>query len=660
MEWLTKLELFSYTIENRFVFSLFDLLLCGVILLVILRKWRVETGPALKRADLLLFLSFLFLGAAFAVGAVYAGAFLFFQIHLAEATCALLSHALQAGAWLLLAASAGYRMQRSQPGTTREPPFGPAAWLLLAFLPFALAPLALLNPATALDLANLLALALALVLFYRRPLGGQNLATGAVAFMVLAAALHLGVPLAPEAGRTPALWNFEQFSWSTSLFAFAVAIGETSRDLFDRVFVRLQVAFILLASVMILVVTQTEKADHLAGIRGRTDPLAEFVGAHVDYFRQRHEPLASAVKQEDFLRRVTLGFANLPELKRIHIRAGQQALTFEISDEGKIQQRQETDAQPVEPLDGDAYFLIQELPSKAGAGSVAFYGAREFLNRHIRKRISVMFLLFTGMVALSTLMIGMVVRGASATILQQAQAIEEQQQQLLQASKLAAIGELAAGVAHEINNPATTIMSRASFLLSQADGRSASDRDDLNAIVGQAVRIAQVTRGLLTFSRPLALELRPLALERVIRESLGSVEELLDLRRICVEKELPPDLPAVRGDQPSLSRALENIFRNAVDAMPQGGTLSVRAVAEGSAGRAVRLKISDTGVGIEPDTLARIFDPFFTTKEAGKGTGLGLAIVHGIIQEHGGSITAESRTGAGTTFVISLPAEPTR
>jgi signal transduction histidine kinase len=113
----------------------------------------------------------------------------------------------------------------------------------------------------------------------------------------------------------------------------------------------------------------------------------------------------------------------------------------------------------------------------------------------------------------------------------------------------------------------------------------------------------------------------------------------------------------VLADENSLARALENLFRNAMDAMPGGGTLSIRAAKEGPPGKGVRLEIADTGIGIPESHLARVFDPFFTTKEVGKGTGLGLSIVHGIIKEHHGTITVESQPGRGTKFVIALPAE---
>ncbi len=666
MDFLNKIELFSRTGENSFVFNLFDLLLCGVIVLVSLRGWRGLPRAISRRSQLFLLLAFCSLGGAFAVSAAFAGGFLFFRTRLPQVPFDLLSHTLQALGWLLLAASVSQRPTSRHGKTGASRSRSSLACLLAAPLLLRLTgePSQLLHGAavTVLDLANLCLLGVVLVLSYRRPMDGKNLATVALAFIFMAGLLHLGVRVARDPGHSVVLWNLEQFLTTLSLFVFALAIGETSRELFDKVFVRLQIAFILLASVMILVVVQTEKTEYLASIRGRSEQLGEFVRAHVDYFRERQESLPALITQEDFLQRVTLGFGNLPELKIVRIFADGQVATFEIAENGGIRHRVETLSSPRvrTELDPDEYFLMNTLPlRRAGAGQVEFYGVREFLDRHVRKRILLIFSLFTGMVILSTLMIGMVVGGASATIRQQARAIEATQRQLMQASKMAAIGELAAGVAHEINNPATTILTRASFLLSEdSPNLSRSSGEDLKAIVTQGQRIAQITRGLLMFSRPQSLEIEAVPIDRVLETSLREVEQPITVQHISVIKNVEPHLLRVLADEDSLARALENLFRNAVDAMPQGGTLEIRAARDGPSGAQLRLEISDSGVGIEPGNLARIFDPFFTTKEVGKGTGLGLSIVHRIIKEHQGTIAVESRPGAGTKFVIILPMEP--
>lgn len=666
MEFLGKLEMFTPTVENQFVFDLFNLLLCGVIVLVILRGWRAHTRPDQSRNQLLIFLAFSLLGASFAAGAVFAGASLFFRSRLPESSFNLLSHALQAGAWFLLGASSFYRPRGQQEKLVPVGGSFLSFWPLIPLCAYQASQLAALSSKlTALaDKTNPLLLALALVLFYRRPLGRRHIATVALALLFVVALLHLGSSFQPYTKGAVVLWNLEQFTWSLSLFTFALAIGETSQDLFDKVFVRLQVAFIVLASFMILVIIQTEKTEYVASTRSRSKQLADFVRAHVDYFRARNQSLSAIIEQEDFLQRMTLGFGNLPELKLVRIITGSQVASFEIADDAKIHRALESlpPTRSAPRLETEEYFPINSLPlAVAHPGEVQFYITREFLDQHIRKRILLIFSLFTAMVALSTLMIGLVVRGASATIRRQAREIEQAQQQLLQTSKLAAIGELAAGVAHEINNPATTILSMASFWLSQ-EGRddSPGDPEDVEEVVDQAQRIAQITSALLMFSRRQALDIKAVSMDRVIETGLRSVDEQLAANQISVEKKLRPDLPRVLVDEDSLIRALQNLFRNAIDAMPDGGTLQISTAKDDPWGTRVCLEIADSGIGIEKDNLARIFDPFFTTKEVGKGTGLGLSIVHGIIKEHQGTIAVESQPGVGSKFVIILPTEEQR
>jgi len=151
--------------------------------------------------------------------------------------------------------------------------------------------------------------------------------------------------------------------------------------------------------------------------------------------------------------------------------------------------------------------------------------------------------------------------------------------------------------------------------------------------------------------------MKPVPLERIINLSLRLVDDLLPANRISVQKNLPREMIRVRADEDSLVRALENLYRNAIDAMPGGGVLTLGVFWEDRMRKRIRLEIADTGSGVQEDHIDRVFDPFFTTKEVGKGTGLGLSIVHGIIKEHQGTITIESQVGRGTRFVIVLPTE---
>jgi two-component system NtrC family sensor kinase len=233
--------------------------------------------------------------------------------------------------------------------------------------------------------------------------------------------------------------------------------------------------------------------------------------------------------------------------------------------------------------------------------------------------------------------------------------------------KLAAVGRLAAGVVHEINNPLATIAACAEALESRvAEGAYGSSpevddlREYLQLIRGEAFRCKEITNGLLDFSRARAVQHAPVNVSEVLE---SAARLLLHQRRgpaIRIEVEAAPRLPLVAGDEGQLQQAVIILAENALDAMPEGGTLTLRtrAIIEGVAG-AVLIEVGDTGSGIPPEILERIFDPFFTTKEIGRGTGLGLAVCYGIVTEHGGRIGVDSTPGRGTTFTIRLPANST-
>ena len=228
------------------------------------------------------------------------------------------------------------------------------------------------------------------------------------------------------------------------------------------------------------------------------------------------------------------------------------------------------------------------------------------------------------------------------------------------AEKLAAVGRLAAGVVHEINNPLATIAACAEALETRvAEGAfgTSSDVNDLREylalIRSEAFRCKQITNGLLDFSRNRAGEPAPVSLTEVVKAAARLLRHQRRAQNIEFQVAVADDLNAVAGDAGQLQQVVIILAENAIDAMPQGGTLTLHTYNEGAG---VRLQVSDTGVGIPAENVAKIFDPFFTTKEVGRGTGLGLAVCYGIVTEHGGHITVDSTVGRGTTFNVSLPA----
>ena len=225
------------------------------------------------------------------------------------------------------------------------------------------------------------------------------------------------------------------------------------------------------------------------------------------------------------------------------------------------------------------------------------------------------------------------------------------EEQLQISEKMASIGLLAAGVAHEVNTPLTGISSFTQMLLQNAEPDH-PDTKVLEKIERQTFRAAKIVNGLLNLARPAQTESGTVDLNVVINDVLVLLEHQFRTGRIQVRKELSASPLLIQGVEYKLQQVLLNLFLNARDAMPRGGWLTI-ATRDDEAGAAI--EVGDTGSGIPPEQLSRIYDPFFTTKEIGKGTGLGLSITYGIVQEHGGTINCESTIGQGTRFTLLLP-----
>jgi len=224
------------------------------------------------------------------------------------------------------------------------------------------------------------------------------------------------------------------------------------------------------------------------------------------------------------------------------------------------------------------------------------------------------------------------------------------EEQLRQTERLAELGTLASGMAHEIGTPMNVILGRAEYLMRRT--QEEQTKKGLETIVVQVERITKIMNQLLTFARRRPSERRAMDLRRTIEDCLEVLSERLARHHVQADTAIPPDLPPVHADPDLMSQVFLNLFINAVHAMPNGGTLRVEAQ---QANEQITLKVADTGHGIPQEHLPKIFDPFFTTKEVGKGTGLGLTVVHGIIREHGGLISVASQPGLGTTFTLALP-----
>jgi signal transduction histidine kinase/uncharacterized protein YigA (DUF484 family) len=238
--------------------------------------------------------------------------------------------------------------------------------------------------------------------------------------------------------------------------------------------------------------------------------------------------------------------------------------------------------------------------------------------------------------------------------------LEETQAQLIQSAKLAAVGELAAGVAHEINNPLTSIIGFTRLLLDDLPPDHPM-RADLETIDREAARTRHIVRTLLDFARTGEPVLVPADLNALVDESIMLVCTRSALARISLEKDLS-ELPPVMLDINQIKQVLVNLLNNSVQAMSEGGCLKVvTSLAEREIDHVPRLmaavQVSDSGVGIPAENLGRIFDPFFTTKEVGQGTGLGLSVSYSIVEKHNGRIEVSSAPGKGSTFTVLLPVD---
>jgi two-component system NtrC family sensor kinase len=229
----------------------------------------------------------------------------------------------------------------------------------------------------------------------------------------------------------------------------------------------------------------------------------------------------------------------------------------------------------------------------------------------------------------------------------------EMRTRLMEADRLAAVGELVAGVAHEVNNPLSSI-SAFSQLMLRDEGLTDSQREGLEIIKSETIRASQVVKDLLAFARRSAPHRELVDLNDVICRTLRLRGYQMKSSRVTVETELCSELPHVAGDARQLQQVCLNLVVNAVQAMTSMGGGTLRLMTHSSAGKVV-MDVRDTGPGIPPSVKARIFEPFFTTKEEGEGTGLGLSVSYGIIAAHGGTIEAFETSSEGTTMRVTLP-----
>jgi signal transduction histidine kinase len=234
--------------------------------------------------------------------------------------------------------------------------------------------------------------------------------------------------------------------------------------------------------------------------------------------------------------------------------------------------------------------------------------------------------------------------------------IESRQEEVVQSRKIAAIGTFTSGIAHELNNPINNIYLTAETLLEDYTDLSEAEANELILdVLNQADRAADIVKNLLDFSRSEPPSFANLSIAMVLDSTVKLVKNQIMVAGIGLKKNLPDDVPDIRGNLRNLQHVFLNLLLNAIQAMPGGGSIEIEVSQDSS--EYIRVDVKDTGKGIKPEDLERIFDPFFTTKGVGRGTGLGLSVTYSIVKTHGGYIEVKSEVNLGTTFSVFLPVE---
>ncbi len=235
--------------------------------------------------------------------------------------------------------------------------------------------------------------------------------------------------------------------------------------------------------------------------------------------------------------------------------------------------------------------------------------------------------------------------------------LESTQKQLIHAEKLNAIGQLAASVAHELNNPLAGVLVYAKLLSKKLNSGTFNKDDGIATLSKMEAAVAQcssIIRGLLDFARQSEPGSQPVAIKDILDQVIGLADHKAEMAHVAISRDDEPSLPPVMSDSSQLQQVFLNLAVNAIEAMPEGGKLDIRSYLTNDGW--VTVVFRDTGTGIAPENMDKLFTPFFTTKPLGKGVGLGLAISYGIIEQHGGKIEVQSQPGDGSTFTVSLPA----
>lgn len=651
--------LLSFSPEVTFVLILFELVLSGLALVVLLSVLVTEKQPASAAVIGTLSAGFALLVAAFATRATYCRL----------AVCPPAAHELSYY-WLLFlsesarlgglsAVAVGYLLKQGRGRRAAGLTAAAVGLLLLAGTRFsadAQASVQSIVPLTTTRASEAAVLVMAAALM--GPLRSLQLAG---ALMLIAGGRAVAVVGAWRPDTIELVWTLEHLATLIGLVLLALALERESRRASLRFFLRLNLTFIVLASSLIVTVTEIERRQFVELSSLDKQDLAEFLRGHMLHYTNRGEPPEQAIAHPDVTRKVVSEFGRYPDLRRVRVSLRGQTMALSINPDGEIDQQfwtgERLEPPPVSPADFSRARLLN-LPIVSGGrviGRVELDHSLERINERIGWQTQLIFGVFTLFVMVASLVTGMLVVAADRTIRGQVEELERTRRRLSMSERLASIGAVADGVAHEINNPAGVLVARTDYLLSVIQDTRVGDeiRDDLDTIRRQAQRIAKTVKDLLAFTRRLPVCHEVFDVRSVLDSALALVRPLLSDARFTVERRVATEPLPVCGDRDRLEQVFTNLLTNAAQAIEKQGRISVAASPRGDGG--VEVVVADTGCGIAPEHLERVFDPFFTTKKPGAGTGLGLSLAYGIVRDHGGTIDVTSRAGVGTEFRVGLP-----
>jgi signal transduction histidine kinase len=486
-----------------------------------------------------------------------------------------------------------------------------------------------------------------------------------VSLLLFAAAQFLGT-LPPATAETANwLWTLAAACNLAGLGLLALVVESQSSNLPIRFFLRLNLIFIAVASLLIAIVAEMERREYLSLAEQNTQELFEYLRGQVIYSSYQGLDPRKVLSSSEIVAKITADFARLADLRRVRVIYKDWGMEMEIGDDWLISHQvyraagQNQRRSRAEDRGRIATLTPVSIESKGEVlGSIEVDESLSTINSQVARHMRIIFLTFTAAVFIAAGLFGVTVQYAHRTIRQQFQALEATNTQLIHAERLASVGQLAGGFAHEINNPAGIILTTSDYLLREGEKRDLPEdfHDGLQAIRRQAWRVSEIVNGLLTFSRPTKLQMRRVNVNTVLTQSLVLLAPRLRDQRVHVQQNFQVELPSVSADPDRLEQVFVNLLNNATDAMPNGGEVRVETRTSPHEGADnVLICIADSGIGIAEENLESIFDPFFSTKAKGKGTGLGLSVSHGIVRDHGGVIEAESSPGRGATFRIYLP-----